>query len=156
MANRTGPVNSRNTAPILYRYALLQWRDAGRAEDVVPETLLAAIEGGDRYAGRASVKTWLTGILKHKITDLSREQSWETPVPEAPAGEDEREFADQFFDQAVPTTGLPFRRHGKIPSADSGRSASGKCSNAAAPSFRHRPRAFFNARIHGHGDGRYV
>ena len=62
-------------------------RDANRAEDVVQETLLAAIEGSERYAGRASVKTWLTGILKHKIIDLFRKQSRETQVPDTPEGE---------------------------------------------------------------------
>ena len=100
MADRIGPGELQEHRAYLYRYALLQVRDANRAEDVVQETLLAAIEGGDRYAGRSSVKTWLTGILKHKITDLYRKQSRETQVPEAPADEDEREFADQFFDQA--------------------------------------------------------
>ncbi len=84
----------------LYRYALLQVRDASRADDVVQETLLAAMESRGNFAGRSSLKTWLTGILKHKITDLFRRQSREIQVPVAPAGEDEREFADQFFDQA--------------------------------------------------------
>jgi RNA polymerase sigma-70 factor (ECF subfamily) len=84
----------------LYRYALLHLRDANRAEDAVQETLLAAIEGGERFGGRASLKTWLTGILKHKITDLFRKQSRESQAPAAAEGEDEREFADQFFDQA--------------------------------------------------------
>ncbi len=84
----------------LYRYALLQVRDASRADDVVQETLLAAIESGTSFAGRSSVKTWLTGILKHKITDLFRRQSREVQAPEAPTGEDEQEFADHFFDTA--------------------------------------------------------
>jgi RNA polymerase sigma-70 factor (ECF subfamily) len=84
----------------LYRYALLQLRDASRADDVVQETLLAAMESGSKFAGRSSPKTWLTGILKHKIIDLFRRQSRETQVPVATEGEDEREFADQFFDQA--------------------------------------------------------
>ena len=100
MAVHAGPGELQAYRAYLYRYAMLQVRDANRAEDVVQETLLAAIEGGDRYAGRSSVKTWLTGILKHKITDLFRRQSREAPVPEASAGEDEREFADEFFDQA--------------------------------------------------------
>lgn len=100
MADRTGPGELQEHRAYLYRYALLQLRDANRADDVVQETLLAAIEGGDRHAGRSSVKTWLTGILKHKITDLFRKQSRETQVPEAPPGADEREFADEYFDQA--------------------------------------------------------
>ena len=86
MADRTGPGELHKHRAYLYRYALLQVRDANRAEDIVQETLLAAMEGGDRYAGRSSVKTWLTGILKHKITDLFRKQSRETQVPEAPPG----------------------------------------------------------------------
>ena len=84
----------------LYRYALLQVRDASRADDVVQETLLAAMEGGGNFAGRSSLKTWLTGILKHKIIDLFRRQSKEAPLPDAPGGEEDREFADEFFDQA--------------------------------------------------------
>jgi RNA polymerase sigma-70 factor (ECF subfamily) len=83
-----------------WSYALLHLRDANRAEDAVQETLLAAIEDGERFGGRASLKTWLTGILKHKITDLFRKQSRESQAPVAAEGEDEREFADQFFDQA--------------------------------------------------------
>jgi hypothetical protein len=84
----------------LYRYALQRLRDASRADDVVQETLLAAVESGGIFAGGSSLKTWLSGILKHKITDLFRRQSRETPVPAAAEGEDEREFADQLFDHA--------------------------------------------------------
>ena len=67
----------------LMRYALLQLRDPTAAEDAVQETLLAAIQGGERYAGRSSVKTWLTGILKHKIIDHLRRQAREQPLVDA-------------------------------------------------------------------------
>jgi len=70
----------------LYRYALLHLRDANRAEDVVQETLLAAVESGDRFSGRSSLRTWLTGILKHKIIDVFRKQSREAPVESSGAG----------------------------------------------------------------------
>ncbi len=63
----------------LYRYALTRLRDASAAEDAVQETLLAAWQGRDRYAGRASVRTWLVGILKHKIVDHLRRQAREQP-----------------------------------------------------------------------------
>jgi RNA polymerase sigma-70 factor (ECF subfamily) len=84
----------------LYRYALLHLRDASRAEDVVQETLLAAVETGDRFSGRSSLRTWLTGILKHKIIDVFRKQSRETPVPSSGTdGESDEEFADFYFDK---------------------------------------------------------
>ena len=72
MAERIAPGEIQQHRAYLYRYALLQVRDANRAEAVVQETLFAAIEGGNGFAGRSSVKTWLTGILKHKITNLFR------------------------------------------------------------------------------------
>ncbi len=56
----------------LYRYALLQLRDEAAAEDAVQETLLAALNAWSGFSGKSSVKTWLTGILKHKILDLFR------------------------------------------------------------------------------------
>lgn len=59
----------------LYRYALLQLRDKGAAEDAVQETLLAALENRAQFSGRSSAKTWLVGILKHKIIDQIRRHS---------------------------------------------------------------------------------
>ena len=67
----------------LMRYALLQLRDSTAAEDAVQETLLAAIQGAERYAGRSSLRTWLTGILKHKIIDHLRRRAREQPLAEA-------------------------------------------------------------------------
>ncbi len=63
--------------PYLLRYALLQLRDRDNAEDVVQETILAALEGRARFEGKSTAKTWLTGILKHKIIDLIRRKSRE-------------------------------------------------------------------------------
>ena len=76
--------------PYLLRYALLQLRNPVEAEDVVQETLLAAFEGRARFAGDSSLKTWLTGILKHKIMDAIRRKSREQPLA---AGEDDDESA---------------------------------------------------------------
>lgn len=64
----------------LFRYAVLQLRDKTVAEDVVQETLLAAIENRAQFSGRSSAKTWLTGILKHKIIDQIRRRSREAQV----------------------------------------------------------------------------
>lgn len=64
----------------LLRYAVLQLRDPVLAEDVVQDTLLAALEGSARFTGKSSYKTWLTGILKHKIIDVIRRRSREQPL----------------------------------------------------------------------------
>jgi len=66
----------------LLRVAQLQLRDQDVAEDVVQETLFAALTGRDGFSGRSSVKTWLTGILKHKIVDVIRQKARQ-PVIEA-------------------------------------------------------------------------
>jgi RNA polymerase sigma-70 factor, ECF subfamily len=56
----------------LYRYALLRLRDAALAEDAVQETLLAALQSRRDFEGRSAERTWLTGILKHKLVDHFR------------------------------------------------------------------------------------
>lgn len=63
----------------LLRVAQLQLRDRDTAEDVVQETLLAALAGGG-FSGRSSLRTWLTGILKHKIVDAIRRRQRD-PLP---------------------------------------------------------------------------
>jgi RNA polymerase sigma-70 factor (ECF subfamily) len=66
--------------PYLLRYAGLQLRDAHAAEDAVQETLLAALAGEASFGGRSNLRTWLTGILKHKIIDAIRKSSREAPA----------------------------------------------------------------------------
>ncbi len=58
----------------LYRFALQRVRDPEQAEELVQETFLAALKGRDSFAGQSSMKTWLVGILKHKIIDHYRKR----------------------------------------------------------------------------------
>src|SRR5690349_9790697 len=85
------PLELEQHRPYLLRFALLQLRDRNVAEDAVQETLLAAIQGASRFAGQSSVRTWLVGILKHKIVDsirkTARERLGESDV-EKESGED--------------------------------------------------------------------
>jgi RNA polymerase sigma-70 factor (ECF subfamily) len=67
----------------LLRYAALQLRDRHAAEDAVQETLLAALAGEAGFGGRSNLRTWLTGILKHKIVDAIRRASREAPSADA-------------------------------------------------------------------------
>jgi RNA polymerase sigma-70 factor (ECF subfamily) len=46
--------------------------DEHRAEDLVQETLLGALESLERYAAGASERTWLIAILRHKVIDDRR------------------------------------------------------------------------------------
>jgi RNA polymerase sigma-70 factor (ECF subfamily) len=58
----------------LFRYAVALVSDQHRAEDLVQETLLAALEARDRFAGGASERTWLVSILRHKAIDQRRRE----------------------------------------------------------------------------------
>jgi RNA polymerase sigma-70 factor (ECF subfamily) len=76
----------------LLRYASLQLRDPHTAEDAVQETLVAALAGEASFAGRSNLRTWLTGILKHKIIDAIRRSSREAALPEPDTAEFEALF----------------------------------------------------------------
>lgn len=57
---------------VLFRYAVASVRDRSAAEDLVQDTFLAAIGALDSFAHRSSERTWLVGILRHKIQDHFR------------------------------------------------------------------------------------
>ena len=67
---------------VLYRYAYLRVRNSSVAEDIVQETLLAAWRGRDRFTGNSSERTWLVGILKHKLADHWRREKREGDEPQ--------------------------------------------------------------------------
>ena len=64
----------------LLRFARLQLRNDTWAEDAVSETLLAALSKPLSFANRSQLKTWLVGILKHKIIDALRHHGREVCV----------------------------------------------------------------------------
>jgi RNA polymerase sigma-70 factor (ECF subfamily) len=78
----------------LFRYAVLRLRDTSVAEDLVQETFLAALRAHENFAGRGAERTWLTGILKHKIADHFRRLGRETPASQL--GEEAFEHAELF------------------------------------------------------------
>jgi RNA polymerase sigma-70 factor (ECF subfamily) len=81
--------------PYLVRYAFLHLRDREAAQDVVQEALVAALAGESSYAGRSNLRTWATGILKHKIIDAIRRVSRERPLE----GEEDAGDFDALFDE---------------------------------------------------------
>ncbi|MBN1674570.1 MAG: sigma-70 family RNA polymerase sigma factor [Kiritimatiellae bacterium] len=75
----------------LYRYALVRVHNPKAAEDLVQETFLAALNAMKDFSGRSSEKTWLIGILKHKIVDYFRKSSREYAVEDPEAAGDPAE-----------------------------------------------------------------
>jgi RNA polymerase sigma-70 factor (ECF subfamily) len=56
----------------MVKFAHLHLSDRHLAEDAVQEALAGALQGAQRFAGRAALKTWVFAILKHKVADLLR------------------------------------------------------------------------------------
>jgi len=82
----------------LYRFALARLKDTHQAEDAVQETMLAAIKNNS-FEGDSSIRTWLTGILKHKIIDMQRKLIREQPVSDIIDLDATDESMDDFFDK---------------------------------------------------------
>lgn len=74
--------------PQLLRYARTQLRNEAWAEDAVSDTLVAALEKPQAFGGRSQLKTWLVGILKHKLIDQLRRHAREATVLTTDDGED--------------------------------------------------------------------
>ncbi len=87
----------------LFNYAIQKLNNITHAEDVVQETLLSALSAtkkDSQYLGKSSEKTWLTGILNHKIIDFIRKQVRELTIEDIVALSDsniENEI-DNLFD----------------------------------------------------------
>jgi RNA polymerase sigma-70 factor, ECF subfamily len=80
----------------LYRYALVRVRIVDVAQDLVQDTFLAALRSYDSFAGNASERTWLCGILKNKILDYYRKLGRETSFTDLESLS--HEFAEKFTD----------------------------------------------------------
>jgi RNA polymerase sigma-70 factor, ECF subfamily len=76
----------------LYRYALMRVRDAIVAEDLLQETLLAAVGAQQSHTGRSSERTWLVGILKHKVIDHFRRIAKTAQFQSAHESDDESDW----------------------------------------------------------------
>lgn len=94
--NRTATVDTwvDEHANELFRFACLRVRDSLVAEELVQETFLAALKGFDSFRGDSTPRTWLIGLLRHKIADHFRRLNRHRPA--ADAGTDET--IDAWFD----------------------------------------------------------
>lgn len=82
--------------PYLLRVAYSRLNDRDAAEDAVQEALAAACTSGATFSGRSTLRTWVTGILLHKITDAFRAWTREGRVPsfEPAAADADPDFED--------------------------------------------------------------
>ena len=65
----------RQLEPVLYRFALRATRDPELSRDLVQEALLAAVAQAETFAERSTLRTWVVGILAHKVTDHQRRRA---------------------------------------------------------------------------------
>ena len=82
--------------PALLRFAMLQLRNAAQAEDAVQEALIAVLEKPERFGGQSSLRTYVTGIMKHKIIDALR-AAGRTRQFEPAADQSEDDLIDTLF-----------------------------------------------------------
>jgi RNA polymerase sigma-70 factor (ECF subfamily) len=94
----SGDVEGRLAAlrPSLLAIARLQLRNEAWAEDAVSETLVAALEGARSFAAQSQLKTWVVGILKHKIIDQLRRARREVSADAEVAAADPETFDELF------------------------------------------------------------
>lgn len=59
----------------MLRFARRKIRDAELAEDAVQDALVAALASRESFQGQSALRTWLIGILNHKIQDAFRRES---------------------------------------------------------------------------------
>lgn len=100
-------------ADYLFNFAIGQMRDTGVAEDLVQETCLAALKSPNGFSGHSSERTWLVGILRHKIYDHLRKTCRERAVrvDPTPANPDEAwEESTLWLHDVAAETQLPSRR----------------------------------------------
>ena len=81
----------------LLRFARLQLRNDSWAEDAVSETTLAALAKPQAFESRSQLKTWLVGILKHKVIDQLRAHSREVSLTSDDEGDGSQELDALMF-----------------------------------------------------------
>ena len=100
-------------ADYLFNFAIGQVRDASVAEDLVQDTFLAAVRAQSSFGGKSSARTWLVGILRHKIYDHLRKTCRERAVRHDPTPMNDEESWEEstlWLHDVAAETQLPSRR----------------------------------------------
>lgn len=98
----------------LFNFAVGQLRDASVAEDLVQDTFLAAFKARERFGGQSSERTWLVGILRHKIYDhlrhTCRERAARVDIPASHGDDEAWENAVMWLHDVAAESQSPSRR----------------------------------------------
>jgi RNA polymerase sigma-70 factor (ECF subfamily) len=85
----------KNHGDYLFNFAIGQVRDTNVAEDLVQETFLAALKSQNNFSGRSSERTWLVGILRHKLYGHLRKTCRERAVRVEPLPHEDEDAWDE-------------------------------------------------------------
>ena len=82
----------------MLRFARLQLRNDEIAEDVVQESIEAALRRSSTFAGRSTLKTWVFSILRNRIIDYLRQATRTIQLSSLVGdGEDSQERLGEMF-----------------------------------------------------------
>lgn len=91
---------------ILWRFALARTRSSEAAEEVVQETILAAMQAFASFTGASTERTWLLGIAANKIADhfraARRREGRPGPAESPETGEDSPMFTAAGMWSSIP------------------------------------------------------
>ena len=82
----------------MHKFASLQLKDEGLAEDAVQEALIAAHKNRASFGRKSAFKTWVFAILKNKIIDILRKRKREINISEF-SDDDSDDISDTLFNE---------------------------------------------------------
>lgn len=83
----------------LYSVALYKLGNSTLSQDMVQDVFLSALKAKDTFLGHSSEKTWLSVILRNKITDYYRKKNTEPSIEDYLETTSEN-FHNAFFDNS--------------------------------------------------------
>jgi RNA polymerase sigma-70 factor, ECF subfamily len=86
----------------LVQHARRKLMDPSLAEDLVHDVFEAVVSGRAAFAGRSALRSWLVGILKHKIVDLVRQRSGHDSLDGTGGAEGDDDDAGMEFESPLP------------------------------------------------------
>jgi RNA polymerase sigma-70 factor, ECF subfamily len=96
----------------MLRFAKRKVRDEMLAEDAVQDALMAAVAGANSFQGQSAPRTWLMGILNHKIQDIFRKETRYIRIGDVSSSSQDE---DSNFDEASTFDAISQGDHGLDP-----------------------------------------